>query len=336
MNIVKKILRNRLLTPTLVLFTVSAVALFFFVRYFMPDIIVERHGTSTLLWYSKIAFLSVVGGGIAAIVFAMIKGRQYLKPYVDGFKRFLPLTRLMVSRDYKSRYKRSVLGILWSLLSPIMTMLVMTFVFQNIFRIFEIRYFPVYLITGSLLFSFFSEATSMAMDSIPSNRGIITKVYVPKYIFPMTKVFSSLVNLVFSMIALAVVIIVVRVPINWTLLLIPIPLLYLFVFTLGVSMLLSSLAVFFKDVKYLYGVFLTALNFLTPIFYPVEILPEWALPIIGLNPLYHYVTYLRSLVLDGVVPDLWANVVCISFALFFLFLGTIVFMSKQDKYILHI
>ena len=335
MGVIKGILGNKILTPAIILFAGLSVALFLFIRYFIPDVLVERHGTSTLLWYAKISFLSIVGAGLASIGFAIVKGRRYLKPYADGFKRFMPLIRLTVSRDYKSRYKRSVLGVLWSLLNPIMNMLIMTLVFSYILR-FEVNHFPVYLLTGSLLFGFFSEATGLAMDSIPANRGIITKVYVPKYIFPMTKVVSALVNLGFSLIALVVIILVSGAPIHWTIILIPIPLFYLFVFTLGVSMLMSCAAVFFKDIKYLYGIFLTALNFLTPIFWPIEMLPERALPFMGLNPMYHYITYFRNLVRYGEIPGVWANVVCMSFALFFLFLGTIVFMSKQDKYILHI
>ena len=251
------------------------------------------------------------------------------------FIKFMPLLRLKVGRDYKARYKRSALGVLWSLLNPLMTMLVLTLVFSHVFR-FEIEYYPVYLLTGSLMFGFFSEATSLAMDSIPSNRNIITKVYVPKYIFPLTAVFSAFVNFAFSLAALAVIILITGAPLHLTIALVPLPLIYLFAFTLGVSMLLSCAAVFFKDVKYLYGVFLTALNFLTPVFWPLEILPECALPFMRLNPMFHYISYFRSLVRYGEVPGFWANAACISFALFFLFLGTSVFMAKQDKYILHI
>jgi len=183
----------------------------------------------------------------------ILKGRAAaISAHTADFKKFMPLMKLKVSRDYRARYKRSALGVLWSLLSPLMTMLVLTLVFSHIFR-FEIEYFPVYLLTGSLLFGFFSEATSLAMDSIPGNRSIITKVYVPKYIFPVTAVFSALVNFGFSLASLAVIILITGAPLHWTIALVPLLLLYLFAFTLGVSMLLSCAAVFFKNVKYLYG-----------------------------------------------------------------------------------
>lgn len=258
-----------------------------------------------------------------------------VKAHSAEFKKFKPLIKLKVIRDYKTRYKRSALGVLWSLLNPLMTMLVLTLVFSRVFR-FEIEYYPVYLLTGLLMLGFFSEATSLAMDSIYDNRSIITKVYVPKYIFPLTAVFSAFINFAFSLAALAAIILITGAPLHWTIILVPLPLLYLFAFTLGVSMLLSCAAVFFKDVKYLYGVFLTALNSLTPIFWPLEILPERALPFMRLNPMFHYISYFRSLVRYGEIPGFWANAACIGFALFFLFLGTSVFMAKQDKYILHI
>jgi len=118
------------------------------------------------------------------------------------------------------------------------------------------------------------------------------------------------------------------------LLLLPIPIIYTFLFALGISMMISCLAVFFRDLTYLYGVFILMLMYLTPTFYPVEIIPEWLLPYYGLNPIYHFVTYLRSVAMWGVVPDLWANMVCIGYALAALCVGTYVFMKKQDKFIL--
>lgn len=317
------------------LFTFFTVILFIFMIMFLPDFIVERHGVSMPLFYAKIAFISISGSAVFALSFAAVAGKKYLEPYISGLKKFMPLIKLMVSRDYKARYKRSVLGVLWSLLSPLMNMLVMTLVFSYVFR-YDISNFPVYLLSGTLIFGFFSEATNIALGSISANRGIITKVYVPKYIFPMTKVFSSLVNLAFSLIALAVVILITKAPIHWTIILIPIPLIYLFVFVLGLSMLLSCTAVFFKDLQHLYGIFITAFMYSTPIFYPVTILPERLRPFMGLNPMYQYISYFRSLVIDGVVPGLWTNVVCVSFSLVFLFAGTLVFMSKQEKFILYI
>jgi len=254
---------------------------------------------------------------------------------VNTFNRFKHLLRLLVKRDFITKYRKSVLGVLWSLLNPLLTMIVMTIVFSHVFR-FEIENFPVYLLSGQILFSFFSESTSTAMGSIVGNEGIIKKVYIPKYIFPVSRVLSSLVNLGFSFIAFLLVFIFTGVQFRWTMLLLPIPIIYTFVFALGIAMLLSSLTVFFRDITYLYGVLLTLWSFMTPLFYPVDIIPDWLLPYYGLNPMYHFIDYFRELSLYGRIPDLWSNLVCIGFALFSLCVGTYVFMKKQERYILYI
>jgi ABC-type polysaccharide/polyol phosphate export permease len=242
---------------------------------------------------------------------------------------------LLVKRDFVARYRKSLLGVLWSLLNPLLTMLVMTLVFSHIFR-FAIENFPVYLLSGQIIFGFFSESTTLAMGSVIGGEGIIKKVYVPKYIFPVSRVLSSLVNLAFSLLAFLFVFIVTGVPFRATMLLIPIPILYTFVFSLGVAMLMATLAVFFRDLTYLYGILLTLLMYLTPLFYPVEMLPERLIPYMGLNPIYHYIDYLRDLALRGIVPGLWDNVVCIGFALAALCCGMYAFMSRQENFILNL
>jgi len=242
---------------------------------------------------------------------------------------------LQVKRDFVSRYRKSVLGILWSLLNPLLTMLVMTLVFSYLFAR-NIENFPVYLLSGQIIFGFFNESTTQAMGSIISNEGLIKKVYIPKYIFPAARVISSLVNLVFTFLAFLLVFIITGAQFHWTMLMVPIPIIYTFVFSLGVAMLLSSMTVFFRDLLYLYGIFITLLMYLTPLFYPIEIIPERFRPFMGLNPMYQLIDYFRALTLHGTVPDLWSNMVCIGFALAALCCGTYVFMSKQDRYILYL
>jgi ABC-type polysaccharide/polyol phosphate export permease len=242
---------------------------------------------------------------------------------------------LLVKRDFISRYRKSILGVLWSLLNPLLTMLVMSWIFAKLFRS-EIQNFPVYLLSGQIIFGFFNESTTQAMGSVIANEGIIRKIYVPKYVFPLTRVLSSLVNLFFSFLAFLLVFIATGAHFQWTMLLIPIPIIYVFIFSLGVAMLMSSLAVFFRDLTYLYGVFMLLLMYMTPLFYPVSILPEWMIPVIGFNPLYHFVDYFRALTLWGIIPDLWSNMVCIGFALASLCGGAYVFMRQQDRYILYL
>jgi len=241
----------------------------------------------------------------------------------------------MVKRDYATRYRRSILGVLWSLLNPLLTMLITAMVFSFVFR-FEIPNFPVYLLSGQLMFNFFSESTSRAMYSIIVNAGIINKVYVPKYVFPISVVISSMVNLGFTFIAFLFVVLVTQEPFYWTMLLVPIPILYLLIFCIGVGMLMSSLSVFFRDLAYLYGIGTTLLMFMTPIFYPISMLPDRVYHIIHLNPMFHYVDYFRQLTLNGTVPGLWANIICLGFALAAFCAGLYAMMSQQDKYILHL
>jgi len=211
----------------------------------------------------------------------------------------------------------------------------MVMVFSFLFR-FDIPNFAVYVLSGQIIFTLFSESTTQAMGSILGNAGIIKKVYVPKYIFPISRIMGSLVNFAFAFIAFVLVTLVTRAPFHWTILLIPIPVFYTFVFSLGVGMLLSSMAVFFRDMQYIYGIGITLWMFLTPIIYPVSILPDRVFQLMHLNPLFHFVSYFRYLALDGVIPGIWENLICLGFALLALCVGLYATMAKQDKYILYI
>ncbi|MCL1883461.1 MAG: ABC transporter permease [Defluviitaleaceae bacterium] len=271
------------------------------------------------------------------LVFALIwvVKKEYVKKQVDALKHFRYLIFFMVKRDFVTRYRRSVLGVLWSLLNPLLNMVVLAMVFSMMFEN-DIDNFPVYVFSGQLIFIFFSESTSNAMMSIVGNAGTIKKLYVPKYIFPVTRVLSSVVNMGFSFIAFLLVFSVTGEPFRWTMLLIPIPVIYIFAFSLGVGMMLSALAVFFRDITYIYSVGLTLWMFLTPIIYPVSSLPPRVFHLLHLNPLFHYVSYFRELVLEGSLPGLWENIICLGFALAALGVGLYVKMAQQDKYILYI
>jgi len=320
---------------TMALLTVVLAMTYTVALYFLPiSGIIERHD-NMLLFVPKIVFLAIIGAISTCFLLILIFKRDFISWQLLSFSRYKSYLRLMIRRDFVSRYRKSILGVLWSLLNPLLTMLVLSMVFSKLFGI-TTPFFPVYLLSGQVIFNFFNEATTMAMNSVIASEGIIKKIYVPKYIFPLSKVVSSLVNLGFSFIAFMIIFLSMGVPFNWTMVLIPLPIIYTFVFALGVAMFMSSMAVFFRDLTYLYGVLLTLWMFMTPIMYPVSILPDWLLPYYGLNPLYHFVDYFRSVAMWGIVPDLWSNLVCISFALASLCLGTYVFMIKQDRYILYL
>lgn len=255
--------------------------------------------------------------------------------YIRNFLKYRGLVEELVSRDIKVKYRRSALGYVWTILSPLLMMLVMSVVFSYFFR-YEIENYTVYLLSGQLIFNFFSEATNQAMSSIVNSRSLLTKVHLPKYIFPLTKVVSSFVNLLFSLAAIAIMLIITRVHITLTIFLFPLPLIYGFIFALGCGLILSVLAVFFRDIYHIYSVVLTALMYFTPIFYPVSILPDYAMKLMQLNPLYHIVTMFRKCILDGQLPTLQEHAVCLLTGCVFLAIGLCVFKKSQDNFVMYI
>lgn len=255
--------------------------------------------------------------------------------FIDDIKKYRFLLYELVSRDIKVRYRRSVLGLLWTMLNPILMMIVMTIVFSNLFR-FEIEYYPVYLFTGNILFSFMTESTTNAMNSIDEGGSLIKKVYIPKYIFPVSKVFAGVVNFFFSIIAMFLVMIILRAPFHWTMLLIPVVMIYLIVFCIGLGMLLASIQVFFRDVAHFYSVITLAWMYLTPVFYPESLLRDHAEILLTLNPMAHYISYMRNLVLYDVVPGFRSNLVCLGISLAMLLIGVTVFRKRQNRFILYI
>lgn len=252
-----------------------------------------------------------------------------------GIRKYMPLLQELVKRDLKLKYRRSVLGYLWSLLNPLLMMLIMTIVFSYMFR-FDIPNYPLYLICGQTLFNFFNESTNMAMYSVIQNGLLIKKVYVPKYIFPISKVISSFVTMSFSLVAIVIVMLVTRTAFHLSMLLFWAPLLMLLIFSCGVGMILSALAVQFRDVTHLYGVLTMAWMYLTPIFYPLSAVPEDVSAFITANPLYMYITIFRDLVLSGTVPAAGEWLIGLAVALAMMAVGTLVFRKMQSNFILYI
>lgn len=261
---------------------------------------------------------------------------SFIKTRFQGFIQYKDLLKLIVDNDIKLKYRRSFLGYIWSILNPLLIMLVMVAVFSQFFEI-DIPNFPVYMLTGSTLFTFMTEATNAGLSSILSNAPLIKKTYVPKYIFTVSKVTSSLVNLLFSMGALILVILVTRSKVTWYVLLSPLIIIELYIFCLGLGLFLASATVYFRDVQYLWGVITTAWMYMTPIFYPVSIWPENVAFFLKMfNPMYSYIAQFRDLVLYGQLPG--PNIVLggIVFAVASLAFGTWVFYRGQDNFILYI
>ncbi|EGT82625.1 putative aBC-2 type transporter [Haemophilus haemolyticus M19107] len=182
--------------------------------------------------------------------------------------------------------------------------MVLVICFSNLFR-FDIPNFPLYLLCGQIIFNFMSEATNMAVGSIIGNAALIKKTYVPKYIFTVSRVGSSLVNLIFSLGALLFVMIFTQADFSWNLLYFPVIILQVYIFSLGLGLWLAALTVFFRDIQYLWGVFVTMWMYLTPLFYPVSIIPaEYQSLYQNANPMYWYIAQFRDIVLYTKIPDL--------------------------------
>ena len=255
---------------------------------------------------------------------------------VKNFIRFRGLVKQLVSRDIKLKYRRSVLGYLWSVLNPLLTMIILTIVFSNFFR-FSIENFPVYLLSGQIIFSVFSISTSQSCYTIIENAALLKKTYVPKYIFVFSKITSSYIDYLFSLAALILVMFFTKSHFSvWNLLFI-IPSIECYIFSLGMGLFLSQSTVFFRDISYIYSVFITALNYLTPIFYPIEILPDAVRNlVVRFNPLYIYVDLFRTCVYSGKALNPYQVLTGLGWACGAFIVGSLLFKQNQHKFILYI
>lgn len=256
---------------------------------------------------------------------------------IQGFIKYKDLMGQLISRDLKLKYRRSVLGYLWSILNPLFIMVIMAIVFSHMFHQKSIPNYPVYLMSGQVLFNFMNISTHQALGAITGNAALLKKTYLPKYVFTVSKITSGLIDCIFSFGALLIVMLFTKGHFTWYLLLFPIVVAQLYVFNIGLGMLLSAANVFFRDIQYIYNAITTAWMYLTPMFYPVEYLPDklhWL--VVHLNPMYAYVTQLRCLTLYGVFPDPHMVLYgCIDAFLILLF-GTWIFTKGQDQFILYI
>lgn len=259
-----------------------------------------------------------------------------IKKRFDVFLHYWPLLEQLVMKDIKLKYRRSFLGYLWSILNPLLIMIIMVIIFSSMFR-FEIANYPVYLIIGQTIFNYVSEATNQAMWSITGNAALMKKTYVPKYIFTISKVTSTFINTVFALGAMLLVFLVCRVRFNVNMFFIPVILIQVYIFAMGLGMLLAQGTVFFRDIQYIYSAFVTAWMYATPIFYPIEQLSYRIMWFIKhFNPLYSYITQFRMIVLDGVFPDVRLILYGFVMSFIMLFIGVWCFARNQDRFILYI
>lgn len=253
------------------------------------------------------------------------------------FKKYGFLMQQLVSRDFKVKYKRSFLGIVWSLLYPVLMMVVMAIVFSNVFKFSTpgVNYL-VYLLTGLTYFNYFSEASNLAMSSVVANFGLINKVYIPKYIFPISKCLFVGINFLLTLIPLYIVIFATGTGINWWHFLLPYSFLCLFLFTVGMGLILSTISVFMRDMFYIYGILITIWMYLTPVMYDISLISSKLQLILKFNPLYQFINFARTIILYGNCPTIGQFAGCGVSALVVFLLGIIIFKKNQDKFIYYI
>lgn len=259
----------------------------------------------------------------------------YLLSAVHALETYRFLIRQLVSRDFKTKYKRSILGMVWSFLNPLLTMLVQYFVFSTIFKN-DIPFYAAYLLIGVVLFNFFNEVCNMSLYSILGNANLITKVYMPKYIYPLTRVLSSVINLGIALIPLLIVSVVVGVDFQKSAILALYFLACLIIFCMGMAFFLSAAMVFFRDTQFLWSVISMVWMYATPIFYPESILPQQFRFVLDINPLYHILKCTRICILDGISPEPNAYILCMLMAFLSLAIGALVFKRSQDKFVLYL
>lgn len=260
-----------------------------------------------------------------------------LKNIITNFKKYSFLLSQLVSRDFKVKYKRSVLGVVWSLLYPLLTMAVMAIVFSNVFKFSTpgVSYLA-YLMTGLVLFNYMTEATNLSMSSVVANFALLNKIYIPKYIFPLEKCLFVGINFLLTLIPLYLVIIFTGTGLCIWHLLLPFVIFCLFMFTFGMGLILASIAVFLRDMFYIYGIVVMMWTYLTPLMYDISLISPRLQPILKLNPMYHYIYFARQIILYHQVPSLFTWAVCFISSVFFLLIGITIFRKTQDKFIYYV
>ena len=241
----------------------------------------------------------------------------------------------LVKRDFAKKYKRTVLGMAWSILSPLMNLLIMWLVFNNFFGN-NMDHYVIYLFAGQLVFSYFTDATNLGMNSLVSNAGIFTKVNVPKYLFLFSQNVSSLINFGLTLLIFFTFVAIDGVPFTWKFLFLVYPVACLIVFNLGLGLILSALFVFFRDMQYLWGILTQLIMWMSAIFYTIDSYSYTVQCLFLLNPLYLYIRYFRKIVLEGEIPTLQFHLLAAAFAALSFTVGAYMYKKYNHEFLYYV
>lgn len=253
-----------------------------------------------------------------------------MKGRFSDILQYVFVIRELTSREIKRKYARSSLGIIWSVLNPLLMMVVMSLIFSTMFKR-SIENYPIYYLTGQIMWGMFSGGTESAMTSLVDNKTLLIKAKLPKHTFILSRVYTAIVNFGYTLIAYIVMLLIFRVKISLTMLLFPICVIYAIFLSIGVGYLLATEYVFFDDIKYLYSIFLRILLYMSAIFYPVDNLPEIMKNVVNMNPVYLVILFARECVMYGRVPEAWVWIRLSAWSIASIVVGMIVFKVQENK-----
>ena len=256
-----------------------------------------------------------------------------MKESIRRFKENSFLFSELIKRDFKKKYKRTYLGMLWSVLSPLLTLTVMSLIFTNFFGRTQPHYI-IYLFCGNLVYSFFSDSTNGGMGSIMANASVILKVPVPKYLFLLSRNVSSLINFGLTFAVFLIFCLIDGITFSWLFFMLLIPIVCLVIFNIGIGLVLSTLFVFFRDMQYLWGVFSLLIMYMSAIFYTTDSFGDKA-ALFLINPIYVYIRYFRLIVIDGLVPSPEMHVLAVGYAAIMFLLGALVYKKCNHKFVFY-
>ena len=254
---------------------------------------------------------------------------------LQRFKRYQFLFEELVKRDFKKKYKRTVLGMAWSLLSPLLMLLVMKLVFTHFFGK-AIPHYTIYLFCGNLIFSYFSEATKEGMNSLMGNARIFTKANVPKYLFLFSKNVQTFLNFLITLVIFFVFCAFDHIVFTWKFLLLLYPICLLLLFNIGVGLILSALFVFFRDIQYLWAVFTQLLMYMSAIFYTIDKYSYNVQCLFLLNPVYLFIRYFRKIVIEATIPTVWFHLLIAADVLIVLGIGCWMYKKYNHRFLYYV
>ncbi|MDO4741294.1 MAG: ABC transporter permease [Eubacteriales bacterium] len=295
------------------------------------------HGEVMLLYWALVAAL-VVAANVAALWLLRVRAAgksNLILRVIEEVRQYSYLTSRLVSRNFNTKYRQSMLGVLWSVLNPILTMLVLYVVFSTLFRT-DTENYIVYLLSGIIVWNFFTEAVNLGLESITNNASIINKVYVPRYIYPISTVVSALINFLIAHIPLVLLCLITGVRITKAYLLLPVAVGYLFLFACGVALLMATSNVFFRDTRFLWSIVTMMWMYLTPIFYTESIISASYIGLYRANPMYQFLYIFRSIIIQGVAPQPIYFLTGLIAAVVPLALGLWVFSRNQNRFVLYL